>query len=147
MNRRAFLAMTLAASAASVAPRSSRATDGLVEVLIDEPIGEIAPEIHGHFVEHLGGVIYDGIWVGENSKIPNVGGIRTEIIDHMQQLNGASARSSNVTVLASPNIHAHNDFENPHAVEPERKPASVTGSSFAWTFRPASLTKLEIDLV
>ena len=49
--------MTLAASAASVAPRSSRATDGLVEVLIDEPIGEIAPEIHSHFVEHLGVVI------------------------------------------------------------------------------------------
>ena len=62
-------------------------------------------------------------------------------------LRGASARSCNVTVLASPDIHAHNDFENPHAVEPERKPAGVTGSSFVWTFKPTSLTKLEIDLV
>jgi alpha-N-arabinofuranosidase len=62
-------------------------------------------------------------------------------------LRGASARSCNVTVLASADIHAHNDFENPHAVEPERQPASITGSSFVWTFKPASLTKLEIDLV
>ncbi len=62
-------------------------------------------------------------------------------------LRGASTRSCNVTVLASADIHAHDDFENPHAVEPERKPASVTGSSFAWTFKPASLTKLEIELV
>jgi hypothetical protein len=32
-------------------------------------------------------------------------------------------------------------------VAPESKPAGVTGFSFAWTFKPASLTKLEIDLV
>jgi alpha-N-arabinofuranosidase len=55
-------------------------------------------------------------------------------------LRGASARSSNVIVLATPDIHAHNDFENPHAVEPERKPANVTGASFVWTFKPASLS-------
>ena len=92
MNRRDFLATALAASAVGTAPRSSRAAQGLVEVLIEEPIGEVAPEIHGHFVEHLGGVIYDGIWVGENSKIPNVGGIRKDIIDHMQQLKAPVVR-------------------------------------------------------
>jgi len=57
MNRRDFLAMAVAASPVGVAPRSSRAAQGLAEVLIDEPIGEIAPEIHSHFVEHLGVVI------------------------------------------------------------------------------------------
>ena len=92
MKRRDFLAMTLAASAVGLAPRSSRAAEGLVEVLIDEPIGEIAPALHGHFVEHLGGVVYDGIWVGENSRIPNVGGIRKDIIDHMQQLKAPVVR-------------------------------------------------------
>ncbi len=34
-------------------------------MLLGEPVGTIAPEIYGHFVEHLGGVVYDGIWVGE----------------------------------------------------------------------------------
>jgi len=47
--------MTLAATAASLAARTSRAAQGRVEVLIDEPVGEIALETHGRFVEHLGG--------------------------------------------------------------------------------------------
>ena len=41
----------------------------------------IAPEIYGHFSEHLGRCIYDGIYVGENSSIPNVRGIRTDITE------------------------------------------------------------------
>jgi alpha-N-arabinofuranosidase len=61
-------------------------------------------------------------------------------------LRGASARSAQVTVLAAPDIHAHNDFDNPQAVEPKREPANVSGSSFSWTFKPASVTKLEIEL-
>jgi alpha-N-arabinofuranosidase len=61
-------------------------------------------------------------------------------------LRGASARSAKVTVLASQDIHAHNDFDNPDAVEPKLVPASLSGSSFAYTFQPASVTKLEIDL-
>jgi alpha-N-arabinofuranosidase len=97
MKRRDFLAMTLAASALGVAPRSSRAAEGLVEVLVDEPIGEIAPEIHGHFVEHIGGVVYDGIWVGENSRIPNLGGFRKDLVDHMQQLNAPVRRDHHLS--------------------------------------------------
>ena len=36
--------------------------------------GTIAPEIYGHFSEHLGRCIYEGLYVGENSEIPNVNG-------------------------------------------------------------------------
>jgi alpha-N-arabinofuranosidase len=35
----------------------------------------IAPEIYGHFSEHLGRCIYEGLFVGENSDIPNVNGM------------------------------------------------------------------------
>ena len=45
------------------------------------PSARIAPEIYGHFVEHLGGVVYDGIWVGEDSEVPNVNGIRKALVD------------------------------------------------------------------
>ena len=38
----------------------------------------IEPEIYGHFSEHLGRCIYEGIYVGENSEIPNVNGMRTD---------------------------------------------------------------------
>ena len=37
--------------------------------------GHINPEIYGHFSEHLGRCIYEGLYVGENSEIPNVHGM------------------------------------------------------------------------
>jgi alpha-N-arabinofuranosidase len=49
---------------------SSRIADSRIDVLLSEPLGTISPDIYGHFTENLGGVIYDGVWVGENSKVP-----------------------------------------------------------------------------
>lgn len=63
-----------------------------MEVLLDEPLGTISPNIYSHFVENLSGVIYDGIWVGENSKVPNVNGIRKELVDEMRKINPALVR-------------------------------------------------------
>ncbi|MBI5280491.1 MAG: alpha-L-arabinofuranosidase [Candidatus Solibacter usitatus] len=83
MQRRNFLA---ASAGALVAPRVSQAANGAVTVLLNEPIGTISPLVHGHFVEHLGGVVYDGIWVGEGSKIPNVAGIRKPLIDALKKI-------------------------------------------------------------
>jgi hypothetical protein len=64
----------------------SPAADSRIEVLIGEPLGVISPNIYGHFTENLSGVIYDGVWVGANSKIPNVNGIRKELIDEMKKI-------------------------------------------------------------
>lgn len=74
------------------AARQSKLADARIEVLLEEPIGRIAPEIYGHFVEHLGGVVYDGIWVGENSKVPNVGGLRKALVDALKRVNPAVIR-------------------------------------------------------
>lgn len=63
-----------------------------IEVLPGEPIGTISPEIYGHFIEHLGGVIYDGVWVGEKSKIENVGGIRKSVIDALKAIKAPNVR-------------------------------------------------------
>ena len=63
-----------------------------IEVLLGEPLGTIAPDIYGHFAENLSGVIYDGIWVGENSKVPNVSGIRKELIDEMRKIKPSVVR-------------------------------------------------------
>ncbi len=52
-----------------------------VIVIPDEVIGTINPNIYGHFAEHLGGCIYEGIWVGEDSPIPNRGGIRLDVVE------------------------------------------------------------------
>ncbi len=91
MKRRKFVGSALTGSLAllasnSFATRQSKMADARIEVLLNEPIGKINPEIYGHFAEHLGGVIYDGIWVGENSKIPNVNGIRKALIDALKPI-------------------------------------------------------------
>ncbi len=51
--------------------QSSSTSDSRIEVLLGEPLGIISPNIYGHFTENLSGVIYDGVWVGANSRIPN----------------------------------------------------------------------------
>ncbi len=47
----------------------------------------ISPDIYGHFAEHLGRCIYDGIWVGPDSNIPNVRGIRTDIVEALKNIS------------------------------------------------------------
>ena len=37
----------------------------------DQGKATISKNIYGHFAEHLGHCIYGGIWVGEDSPIPN----------------------------------------------------------------------------
>lgn len=100
--RRQFLQGALAASAGLLLSRgaagasgafaqaptgaAAKAVDARLDILLDEPIGRISPDFYSHFVEHLGGVVYDGIWVGEQSKIPHVGGIRKALLDKLRPL-------------------------------------------------------------
>ncbi len=58
-----------------------------VVVCLDEPIGVINPNIYGHFTEHLGSCIYEGIWVGEDSPIPNTMGIRNDVVAALKRIN------------------------------------------------------------
>jgi alpha-N-arabinofuranosidase len=101
--RRDLLEMAALGGAALLAPRwsilrtpgaraGSRLADSRIDLLLDEPIGTIAPEIYGHFTEHLGGVIYNGVWVGENSKIPNIGGIRKALVDALKPITPSILR-------------------------------------------------------
>lgn len=46
----------------------------------------IAKEIYGQFTEHLGSCIYGGIWVGEDSPIPNTAGYRNDVIGAIREL-------------------------------------------------------------
>ena len=93
IRRRTFVGSVLAASAATLLrPRNAQAAESRIEVLVNEPIGKISPEIYSHFIEHLGAVIYDGIWVGEKSKIPNYNGIRKELVDNLKRIKPAVIR-------------------------------------------------------
>lgn len=46
----------------------------------------INKEIYGQFAEHLGTCIYGGLWVGENSSIPNIKGYRTDVFEALKKL-------------------------------------------------------------
>ncbi|MBO4679918.1 MAG: alpha-N-arabinofuranosidase [Lachnospiraceae bacterium] len=48
--------------------------------------GHISPEIQGHFSEHLGRCIYEGIFVGEDSSIPNVNGMRKDVVEALKEI-------------------------------------------------------------
>ena len=58
----------------------------------DDPIARIDPNIYGHFTEHIGGVFYDGIWVGEDSAVPNIRGLRLSLIEKMRQIHAPVIR-------------------------------------------------------
>lgn len=75
-----------AGALATIPARLASAAEAQIEIFPDEVIGTISPDLYGHFVEHIGGVIYDGIWVGEGSKIPNEGGIRKQLLDFLRPL-------------------------------------------------------------
>ncbi len=46
----------------------------------------INKNIYGQFSEHLGNGIYGGIWVGENSKIPNTHGLRSDVVEALKRI-------------------------------------------------------------
>jgi alpha-L-arabinofuranosidase len=96
-SRRSFLkASTLTASALALRGpglfAQSAQADAHIEIIPGETIANISPEIYSHFIEHLGGVIYDGVWVGEKSRIPNVNGVRKAFIDTMRAIQAPVLR-------------------------------------------------------
>ena len=46
----------------------------------------ISRHIYGQFSEHLGRCIYGGIWVGEDSNIPNINGYRKDVLKALQEI-------------------------------------------------------------
>jgi alpha-N-arabinofuranosidase len=88
MQRRRFLT---AGACAALAARA-QSPEARIEVLNAEAIAPISPEIYGHFVEHLGGVVYDGIWLGEKSKAQSTQGMRTALIEAFKKIKPSVVR-------------------------------------------------------
>ena len=53
---------------------------------------KIDRNIFGQFAEHLGHGVYEGIWVGPDSKIPNTRGIRTDVVNALKALKVPNVR-------------------------------------------------------
>src|SRR2546425_7148222 len=88
----AIVGSTLTRMLAPQAGAADKASEMTVTVLLNEAIATIKPTIYSHFTEHIGGVIYDGLWVGPNSKVPNIDGIRRALVEHVRRLGPVVVR-------------------------------------------------------
>ena len=81
MTNKLFLSsLLLTASLSLPAQRSATLT-----VEADRGNQIIPKEIYGQFAEHLGTCIYGGLWVGEDSPIPNIQGYRTDVFNALKE--------------------------------------------------------------
>ena len=63
-----------------------KTTDASLKLAPADDAPVINPNIYGHFAEHLGRCIYEGIWVGEDSKISNKRGIRKDVVAALKKI-------------------------------------------------------------
>ncbi|HEY1877915.1 MAG TPA: alpha-L-arabinofuranosidase C-terminal domain-containing protein [Rhizomicrobium sp.] len=79
----------LGAAILCMLPVGAQAQTAIAHVTIDtsKPGPEIDRHIFGQFSEHLGRGIYEGIWVGENSNIPNIHGYRKDVVEALRKIH------------------------------------------------------------
>ena len=65
---------------------SAQTGSSKITIHADQGKSVINKEIYGQFAEHLGTCIYGGIWVGENSPIPNTKGYRNDVLTALKRL-------------------------------------------------------------
>ena len=73
--------------AAAAAPAAAQTAVANITIDTSKPGAPIDRHIYGQFAEHLGRGIYEGIWVGEDSKIPNIRGYRKDVVDALKKIH------------------------------------------------------------
>ncbi len=68
------------------APSPSAGPSASAVLRADQPGPVVNKNIYGHFAEHLGRGIYEGLWVGPSSSIPNTRGIRNDVVAALKEL-------------------------------------------------------------
>ena len=92
LNRRSFLSLM-----ALSLPLWAHKPTVEMTVLLDEEIGTISPLIYGHFTEHIGRLIYEGIWVGADSPISNRNGYRLDTLRALERVRNRKFTFKNLT--------------------------------------------------
>jgi alpha-N-arabinofuranosidase len=89
--RPAYVVLVAVALAASVVP--ARAA-GQIDVIVDasKTGAKIDRNIFGQFAEHLGHGVYEGVWVGPDSPIPNTRGIRNDVVAALKAIKVPNVR-------------------------------------------------------
>lgn len=67
--------------------QNSEPNKAALVIRADQPKGVINRNLQGQFAEHLGRLIYEGLWVGEDSSIPNTRGLRNDVVGALKELH------------------------------------------------------------
>src|SRR5271170_8022945 len=93
MNAKQFgLALFVVLSILQIQPAKADDTDAVqptkntLVIHADQGENTISRNIYGQFSEHLGRCVYGGIWVGEDSPIPNTRGIRDDVVAALKKI-------------------------------------------------------------
>jgi len=89
MNLKSALSALLIGVTACVGATHAQTT---LTVETDKPGAKINRHIFGQFAEHLGRGIYEGVWVGPDSSIPNTRGIRNDVVAALKELRVPNVR-------------------------------------------------------
>ena len=79
--KKLLITLSLTAFTLSASAENAKAT-----IHADQAGAKINKEIYGQFSEHLGSCIYGGLWVGEDSQIPNIKGYRKDVFEALKAL-------------------------------------------------------------
>ena len=83
-----FKHLLAAAVISAAVPAAAQAPlEANVTVDLEHPGPKIEPAVYGQFAEHLGRGIYEGLWVGKDSSIPNTNGYRNDVLDALKRLD------------------------------------------------------------
>ena len=118
-----FVAVFFAAVSAQAQVRVS-----LHETAQDEPL--IPAEIYGQFSEHLGKCIYEGIWVGPESDIPNTDGYRNDVLEALKTLK--------VPILRWPGGCFADEYHWMDGIGPRDKRPAILNSNWGGTMEDNS---------
>jgi alpha-L-arabinofuranosidase len=86
MSKRILLAFVAALSCAAHGASKPEPVSAQLTIRADQPGPTIDANLYGQFMEHLGRNVYEGIWVGEDSKIPNTRGYRNDVLAALKKL-------------------------------------------------------------
>ena len=96
----------------------------------DQAGAKINKEIYGQFSEHLGSCIYGGLWVGENSPIPNINGYRKDVFEALKALK--------VPVLRWPGGCFADDYHWMDGIGPKKDRPSLRNNNWGGTIEDNS---------
>jgi alpha-N-arabinofuranosidase len=145
----------LLALAAAFAGSTAAAAPTVVTVDPAQPGPRIERDIFGQFAEHLGTGIYGGVWVGRDPPIPNVRGIRSDVVAALRAIRVPNVRWPGGCFAKeyhwqggmgrAPRIDSVNSFADPQAVVPQPIAARAQGAGLVLRLPPRSVTVVALE--